>query len=264
MWIVLAFLSWKAWIWEWICSRWRRIILYMVAWHIMEMLKHTNRDELREANRTRSSQNTELATNTETIQIATRIWVTLEDLTMLGYCSGLWMAMSLSMLITVITANELPHRNDPIVQYILENINFRLTDRENNSTKLLAMNIGCAMKPTLKSVVARPQSSRMDGERRNGVFHTPYKTNAFPKARAKFTIQLAMMMTRWTAVSVIFWCVISIYQPRYRLWCAIFTSFHAATDFFSSEHAADLSFRPTADLKMFSSTHLVRFTRNQR
>ena len=101
------------------------------------------------------------------------------------------------MLITAIIANELPHRHDPIVVDILMNYNnFRFTDRENNPTKLVAMNIGCAMKPTLKSVVARPQSSRMDGERRNGVFHTPYKTNAFPKARAKFTIQLAMMMTR--------------------------------------------------------------------
>ena len=55
------------------------------------------------------------------------------------------------------------------------------------------------MKPTLKSVLARPQSNKMDGDRRDGVFHTPYKTNAFPKiatkARAKFTRQLAMMMT---------------------------------------------------------------------
>ena len=98
------------------------------------------------------------------------------------------------------------------------NINFRLTDRENKPTKLLAMKIGCAMKPTLKSVLARPQSNRMDGERRDGVFHTPYKTNAFPKiatkARGKLTTQLAMMMSCSTAVSIIFSCVISIYQPR--------------------------------------------------
>ena len=84
------------------------------------------------------------------IQIATRIQVTLEDVTMLGYCSGLWTAMSLSMLIPVIIANEPPHRHDPIVPYIIKNINFRFTDRENNSTKLVAMVIGCAMKPTLK------------------------------------------------------------------------------------------------------------------
>ena len=48
-----------------------------------------NTDEQREANRTRSSQNTELADNIETIQIATRIRVTLEDVIMLGYCSDL-------------------------------------------------------------------------------------------------------------------------------------------------------------------------------
>lgn len=103
------------------------------------------------------------------------------------------------MLIHVIIANELPHRHDPIVPNILMNIKFRFTDRENKATKFLAMNIGCAKKPTLKSVLARPQSNRMDGERRDGVFHTPYKTNAFPnialKARAKLTTQLAMMMT---------------------------------------------------------------------
>ena len=108
--------------------------------------------------------------------------------------------MSLSMLIPVIIANELPHRHDPIVPYISKNINFRFTDRENNSTKPVAAIIGCAMKPTLKSVLARPQSNRMNGERRDDVFHTPYKTNAFAKiatkARDKFTIQLAMMMTR--------------------------------------------------------------------
>ena len=107
--------------------------------------------------------------------------------------------MSLSMLIPVIIANELPHRHEPIVKYMLMDINFRFTDRVDNSTKLLAMNIGCAMTPTLKSVLARPQSNRMNGERRDGVFHTPYKTNAFAniatKARAKLTTQLAMMMT---------------------------------------------------------------------
>ena len=109
------------------------------------------------------------------------------------------MAMSLSMLIPVIMANETPHKHNAIIKNIFLNINFRFTDRENNSRKLLAMNIGCAMTPTLKSVLARPQSNRMNGERRDGVFHTPYKTNAFPniatKARAKLTTQLAMMMT---------------------------------------------------------------------
>ena len=127
------------------------------------------------------------------------------------------MAMSLSMLIPVIMASETPHRQNPVVTNILLNINFRFTDRENNSTKLLAMNIGCAMKPTLKSVLARPQSNRMNGERRDDVFHTPYKTNAFPniatKARAKLATQLAMMMTCSTVASVIFSCVICIYQP---------------------------------------------------
>ena len=78
------------------------------------------------------------------------------------------------------------------------NINFRFTALENKPTKLLAMKIGCAMKPTLRSEHARPQSNRMNGERRDGVFHIPYKNNAFPviatKARAKLTTQLAMMM----------------------------------------------------------------------
>ena len=118
------------------------------------------------------------------------------------------MAMSLSMLIPVVIASETPHRQNAIVLCIFMNINFRFTDRENNSTKLLPTNIGCAMTPTLKSVLARPQSNRMNGERRDGVFHTPYKTNAFPniatKARAKLTTQLVMIMTCSTAVSVIF------------------------------------------------------------
>ena len=218
MWIVLAFLSSNPRIWEWICSRWRRMILYIVAWLIMEIHKHMSTDEQIRAYRTRSSQNSELPANIETIQIATMIRVTLEDVTMLGYCSDLWMAMSLSMLIPAIIANELPHRQNPVVAFMWMNINFRFTDRENNTTKLLAMKIGCAMKPTLKSVLARPQRNRMNGERRDGVFHTPYKTNAFPKiatkARAKLTTQLAMIMTCSTAVSVIFWCVIWIYQPR--------------------------------------------------
>ncbi|XP_074609229.1 uncharacterized protein LOC141863554 isoform X2 [Acropora palmata] len=42
------------------------------------------------------------------------------------------------------------------------------------------MKTGCAIKPTLRSVDARPQSNRLDGERRDGVFHTPYKNSAFP------------------------------------------------------------------------------------
>ena len=215
MWI---FLSSNAWIWDRICSRWRRMILYMVTWHIMEMLKHMSTAEQIKASRTCFSQKLELAANIATIQIATRMRVTLEDVTVLGYCSGLWMAMSLSMLIPVIMASETPHKQNAIITNIFSNINFRFTDRENNSMKRLAMKIGCAMTPTLKSVLARPQSNRMDGERRDGVFHTPYKTNAFPKiatkARAKFATQIAMIMTCATVVSVIFWCVIWIYQPR--------------------------------------------------
>ena len=124
--------------------------------------------------------------------------------------------MSLSMPILFIIASETTHRYNPIISYILKNINFRFTDRENKPTKLLAITIGCAMKPRLKAVVARLQSNRMNGERRDGVIHTPYKTNVFPsiatKARAKLTTQLAMMITCSTAVSVIFSCV--IYQPR--------------------------------------------------
>ena len=128
------------------------------------------------------------------------------------------MAMSLSILIPVVIASETPHRHDGMATFILLNINFRFTDRENKPTKLLAMKIGCAMKPTLRSEHARPQSNRMNGERRDGVFHTPYKTNTFPKiatkARGKFTTQLAVIMTCSTAVSIIISCVISIYQPR--------------------------------------------------
>ena len=128
------------------------------------------------------------------------------------------MAMSLSILIPVVIASETPHRHDGMATFILLNINSRFTDRENKPTELLAMNIGCAMKPTLKSVLARPQSNNMDGERRDGVLHTPYKTNAFPKiatkARDKLRTQLVMMITCSTVVSVIFSCVTSIYQPR--------------------------------------------------
>ena len=56
--------------------------LYMIAWHILEMIKQTSTYEEREANRTRFSQNSELSANIVTIQIATRIRVTLEDVTM--------------------------------------------------------------------------------------------------------------------------------------------------------------------------------------
>ena len=35
--------------------------------------------------------------------------------------------------------------------------------------------------------------------------------------------------------------------------------FFSATDLFSTEHADDLPFRPTADLNMFLSKQLVRF-----
>ena len=117
--------------------------------------------------------------------------------------------------------------------HISLNINLRLRDRENKSTKLLAMKIGCAMKPTLKSVLVRLQSNSMDGERGDGVFHTPNKTNAFPikatKARGKLTTQLAVMMTCSTDVSVIFPCVILIYQPCRQILCASFSSFQRPT-----------------------------------
>ncbi|KAK2571468.1 hypothetical protein P5673_004069 [Acropora cervicornis] len=53
-------------------------------------------------------------------------------------------------------------------------------DREYKPTKTSVMKSGCAIKPTIRSVDARPQSNRLDGERRDGVFHTPYSTNAFP------------------------------------------------------------------------------------
>ena len=65
------------------------MILYMIEWHIMEMLKHMSTAEQIEANITRVSQNSELAANIVTIQIATKMRVTLEDVTMLGYWSGI-------------------------------------------------------------------------------------------------------------------------------------------------------------------------------
>ena len=156
-------------------------------------------DEETKANIIRSSQNWMLTSNTQTTQTAMRIRVTLEDVTILGYCNGLTIAMSLSMLIPVIMNSDVPARNNPIVASALSKINFRFSDREYKPTMPSVMEIGCAIKPTLRSVDARPQSNRLDGERRDGVFHTPYSTNAFPviatQASAKFTTQLAMMMT---------------------------------------------------------------------
>ena len=102
----------------------------MVAWHIMEMLKQMNTDEEIEAYSTWLSQNLVQAVNALTAKIAKRIRVTLEDVTMLGYCNDLTMAMSLSMLIPVTIGNEVPHRGNPIASYAFSNISFRFSDRE--------------------------------------------------------------------------------------------------------------------------------------
>ena len=92
---------------------------------------------------------------------------------------------------------------------------------------------------------ASPQSSRVDGERRAGAFHTPYNTNAFPliatKARATFTTQLVMMMKCWAAVSVIFASVNPTYQLR--LWCTIFTFFQRLFFCQKMQLISKLSFR---------------------
>ena len=225
--LVLAFLSWNTRIWDWIWSRWRRMILYIVAWHMIKMHKQTNMRVKIKASRTCLSQNWVLAANAVTAKMATRIQTTLADVTMLGYCNGLTMAMSLSMLFPIIMNSEAPHRDNPIVWYVFSNIFLRSSDRENDSIKFPAMKSGWAIKPTQRSEDARPQSNRMDGERRAGVFHTAHKTNAFPviatKARGMFTTQLAIMMNCSTAIPVIFQCFISTYQLR--LWCATFNSF---------------------------------------
>ena len=60
------------------------MILYMVAWHMMEVIKQMNINVDIKAKRTRSSQNLVQAANALTAKIATRIRVTLEDVTMLG------------------------------------------------------------------------------------------------------------------------------------------------------------------------------------
>ena len=137
------------------------------------------------------------------------------------------MAMSLSMLIPAIINNETPHRELTIIWCTFVSANVRFSDREYKPTKPSVMKIGCAIKPTLRSVDARPQSNRMDGERRDGVFHTLYSTNSFSmiatNASGKFTKQLAMVIKYWAAVYVIFPSVNPTYHLR--LWCAIFTFF---------------------------------------
>ena len=126
------------------------------------------------------------------------------------------------MLIPVTMNSEVPHRDNPIVWYAFSNISLRFSNWVYKFMKLPAMTSGCTIRPTHRSVDARPQSNRMDGERRDGVFHTPYNTNAFPviarKARAKFTTQLAVMMKCWATVSFIFAPGNSNHQLR--LWCA--------------------------------------------
>ena len=170
----------------------------MVAWHMMEMIKQMNMFVGIKARKIRLAQKLVLTTNAQTAQMTTRIRVTLGELTMLGYCSGLTMAMSLSRLIAAIIHSEAAQRVIPAVRYASRITCFRLSGFEYKPMKPLAIKKGCAIKPTQRSVDARPQINRMDGERRAGVFHTPYNTNAFPliatKARATFATQLAMMI----------------------------------------------------------------------
>ena len=170
----------------------------MVAWHMMEMIKQMNMPVGIKANKVGVPQNRVIAPNAQTAQMTTSIRVTLEVVTMLGYCSGLTMAMSLSILIPAIINSEVAQRLIPTVIYAWIITCFRLSDCEYKLTKLLTIKNGCATKPTKRSVDASPQSNMVDGERRAGVFHTPYNTNAFPliatKARGTFATQLAMMM----------------------------------------------------------------------
>ena len=102
------------------------------------------------------------------------------------------------MLIPAITNSEAAQKVVPTVRYASITTYFRLSDFEYKPMKLLAIKKGCAIKPTQRSVDARPQINRMDGYRRAGVFHTPYNTNAFQliatKARATFTTQIVMMI----------------------------------------------------------------------
>ena len=175
------------------------MILYMVAWHMMEMMKQMNMVVEIKAKEIRVSQNWVIAANAQTAQMTARIRVTLEDVTMLGYCSGLTMATSLSTLIPTIINSEAGQKVLATVRYA-SIISFRLSDCEYKPMKLVAIKKGCATEPTKRSADASPQSNRVNGERRAGVFHTPYNTNAFPliatNARATFAthFNLAMMM----------------------------------------------------------------------
>ena len=137
--LVLALVSSNAWIWEWIWSRWRRMILYMVAWHMMEMIKQMNMFVGIKAKKICLSQNWVLTSNAQTAQMTTLIRVTLEDVTMLGYCSGLTMAMSLSMLIPAIIISEVAQRLIPTVVYASIITCFRFSDCEYKLMKLLTI-----------------------------------------------------------------------------------------------------------------------------
>ena len=221
---------------------------------MMQMHKQMNMNVKIKVDRTCLSQNLLQAVIALTAQMATRIQVTLEDVTMLGYCNGLTMAMSLSMLIPVIVSSEVPHRDNEIVLCAFSTIRFGFSDRENESIRCPAMKSGWAIKPTQTSVDARPQSNRMDGERRAGVFHTAYKTIAFPviaaKARGMLTTQLATMMNCSTAVFVIFPCVIPGYQLR--SWCATFNSFQRLC-FLQKTQLISLSFRSRFGFRMLDN-----------
>ena len=58
--------------------------------------------------------------------------------------------------------------------------------------------------PTARSESAKPHSKIIEGERRVGVFHTPYNTNVFPtndvKAKGIFTTQLSTKILRMALV----------------------------------------------------------------
>ena len=184
--------------WIWICIRWRRTILKMAMWHMTEIHNPMNIPEAIEGNRILSSQNWVVPTNTETAQIAKRIQVTLRTVTMLGYCSGFTMAMSLSRLIPEIMHRDAPQRENPVALYPILNVSFSFSGRGYKWFRLLAMKRGCTIKPTAKSVDARPHSNRIEGERSDGVFHTAYSTITFPmvavKASAMFTTQFTNMI----------------------------------------------------------------------
>ena len=131
------------------------MILYMVAWHIMEMIKQINMPVGIKENNVGVPQNRVIAPNAQTSQMTTRIRVTLEDVTMLGYCGGLTMAMSLSTLIPAIINSEVARRLIPTVVYASIITCFRLSDCEYKLLKLLIIKNGCATKPSKRSEDAR-------------------------------------------------------------------------------------------------------------